>query len=111
MPVVSVEDRGAISIIRIDRPEKLNAISQAVAVEMQLAFKAFDADTGQVLWSFQTGSGVEGQPITWEADGVQYVAVTSGMGGVYWLYGNDAELKSTVPQGGMLWVFALSDKR
>jgi alcohol dehydrogenase (cytochrome c) len=79
--------------------------------ELAGEFKAFDADNGQVLWSFQTGSGVEGQPITWETDGVQYVAVTSGMGGVYWLYGNDAELKSTVPQGGMLWVFALSDKR
>ena len=44
MPAVTVEDRGAISIIRINRPERLNAIGQAVAVEMQHAFKAFDAD-------------------------------------------------------------------
>jgi alcohol dehydrogenase (cytochrome c) len=78
--------------------------------ELSGEFEAFDADTGQVLWSYQTGSGVEGQPVTWEADGVQYVAVTSGHGGVYVLYGNDEQLKS-VPQGGMLWVFALSDKR
>jgi alcohol dehydrogenase (cytochrome c) len=78
--------------------------------ELSGEFEAFDADTGQVLWSYQTGSGVEGQPVTWEADGVQYVAVTSGHGGVYTLYGNDEKLKS-VPQGGMLWVFALSDKR
>ena len=44
MPVVTVEDHGAIAIIRINRPERLNAIGQAVAVEMQRAFLAFDAD-------------------------------------------------------------------
>ena len=44
MPAVTVEDRGAISVIRINRPERMNAISQAVAVEMQQAFKAFDAN-------------------------------------------------------------------
>ena len=40
-------------------------------------FEAFDADTGKKLWQFQTGSGIEGQPVTWEQDGVQYVAVAS----------------------------------
>jgi enoyl-CoA hydratase/carnithine racemase len=44
MSVVTVEDRGPVSIIRINRPDRLNAINQAVAVEMQQAFKAFDAD-------------------------------------------------------------------
>lgn len=75
--------------------------------ELSGAFKAFDADTGKELWSFQTGSGIEGQPITWEAEGIQYVAVTSGYGGVYALFAGDEQLKTTVPQGGMLWVFAL----
>ena len=41
-------------------------------------FEAFDADTGKKLWQFQTGSGIEGQPVTWEQDGVQYVAVSVG---------------------------------
>ena len=40
-------------------------------------FEAFDADNGKKLWQFKTGSGIEGQPITWEQDGVQYVAVSS----------------------------------
>ena len=40
-------------------------------------FEAFDADTGKKLWQFQTGSGIEGQPVTWEQDGVQYVAIAS----------------------------------
>jgi enoyl-CoA hydratase/carnithine racemase len=47
MSVVTVEDRGAVSIIRINRPERLNAISQAVATGLQAAFKAFDADAGK----------------------------------------------------------------
>jgi alcohol dehydrogenase (cytochrome c) len=70
-------------------------------------FEAFDADTGKKLWQFQTGSGIEGQPITWEQDGVQYVAIASGYGGVYSLFSGDARLAS-VPAGGSLWVFALA---
>ena len=69
-------------------------------------FEAFDADTGKKLWSFKAGSGIEGQPITWEQDGAQYVAVTSGIGGVYALFSGDERL-ATVPPGGSLWVFGL----
>jgi alcohol dehydrogenase (cytochrome c) len=69
-------------------------------------FEAFDADTGKKLWHFQTGSGIEGQPITWEQDGVQYVAVSTGIGGVYSLFSGDERLKN-VPAGGSLWVFAV----
>ena len=38
---------------------------------------------GKILWSFQTPSGIVGQPVTWEKDGKQYVTVMSGLGGVY----------------------------
>jgi len=69
-------------------------------------FEAFDADTGQKLWQFQTGSGVEGQPVTWQQDGVQYVAVTVGHGGAYVVYAGDERL-ANVPAGGSLWAFAL----
>lgn len=71
-------------------------------------FEAFDADTGKKLWQFQTGSGIEGQPITWQQDGVQYVAVTSGYGGVYSLFSGDERL-AKVPPGGSLWVFAVKN--
>ena len=70
------------------------------------AFEAFDADTGKKLWQFQTGSGIEGQPVTWQQDGVQYVAVASGIGGVYSIFSGDERL-AKVPAGGSLWVFAL----
>jgi alcohol dehydrogenase (cytochrome c) len=69
-------------------------------------FEAFDADSGKKLWQFQTGSGIEGQPVTWQQDGVQYVAVASGYGGVYSLFSGDERL-AKVPPGGSLWVFAI----
>ena len=71
-------------------------------------FEAFDADSGKNLWQFQTGSGIEGQPVTWQQDGVQYVAVTSGYGGVYSLFSGDERL-ANVPAGGSLWVFAVKN--
>ena len=42
---------------------------------------ALDARTGEVLWQFQTGSGINASPITYELDGTQYVAILSGLGG------------------------------
>ena len=45
-------------------------------------FKAVDAKTGKVLWQFHAGSGFIGQPVTFMGnDGVQYVAILSGVGG------------------------------
>ncbi len=71
--------------------------------------EAFDAETGNKLWQFKTGSGIEGQPVTWQQDGVQYIAVSSGIGGVYSIFAGDERL-SAVPAGGSLWVFALSQQ-
>ena len=42
-------------------------------------FLAADADTGQILWQFQTPSGIIGQPVTWQTNGVQYVTIASGL--------------------------------
>lgn len=71
-------------------------------------FKAWDAKTGQELWSYQTGSGVIGQPTTWEMDGEQYVAVLSGWGGAVPLWGGDVAAQvRDISQGGMVWVFKL----
>ncbi len=45
-------------------------------------FKAVDAKSGAVLWQFKAGSGIIGQPISYQgADGQQYVAIMSGVGG------------------------------
>jgi alcohol dehydrogenase (cytochrome c) len=69
-------------------------------------FIALDAATGQQLWQFQTGSGINAQPITYTHNGRQYVTVLSGLGGLYWNQQRE-RLKDIVPQGGSVWTFAL----
>jgi alcohol dehydrogenase (cytochrome c) len=43
-------------------------------------FRAFDHETGEVLWEVNLGSSVSGYPITFAVDGQQYVAVNTGGG-------------------------------
>ncbi len=88
-------------------------------------FKAVNARTGELLWQFQTGSGIIGQPVTYRGpDGRQYVAVLSGIGGwagaivsadldardktagTGWGSAVD-DLPSVTTKGGTLYVFAL----
>jgi alcohol dehydrogenase (cytochrome c) len=68
-------------------------------------FQALDAETGKTLWSFQTSSGVNAQPVTYTHNGRQYVTVLSGIGGLYWNIAKE-QLKN-VPPGGSVWTFAL----
>ncbi|MEY8882397.1 PQQ-dependent methanol/ethanol family dehydrogenase [Donghicola sp. XS_ASV15] len=71
-------------------------------------FIALDDATGEELWSFQTGSGIVGQPVTWEMDGEQYVSVVSGWGGAVPLWGGEVAKKvNYLNQGGMVWTFKL----
>jgi alcohol dehydrogenase (cytochrome c) len=72
-------------------------------------FEALGADTGKLLWSFKTPSGIIGQPVTWERNGKQYITVLSGIGGVYAQRGGDPALENA-PTGVSLWTFALFDK-
>lgn len=75
-------------------------------------FKAFDADTGEELWKFQTGSGIVGQPVTWEQDGEQFIAVASGWGGAVPLWGGEVAKKvNYLNQGGSMWVFKLPNNK
>ena len=72
-------------------------------------FMAIDATNGKILWQFQTPSGIIGSPITWEKNGVQYVTMGSGIGGVYAMRLGGASLAS-VPTGSTLWTFKLHGK-
>ncbi|HEV7666135.1 MAG TPA: PQQ-binding-like beta-propeller repeat protein, partial [Chloroflexota bacterium] len=60
-------------------------------------FVAFDAASGNKVWSFQTGWGIGAPPMTYEIDGKQYIAVASGgnRGGV------------TTLDGDAIWSFSL----
>ncbi|MFN3260321.1 MAG: PQQ-dependent dehydrogenase, methanol/ethanol family [Pikeienuella sp.] len=48
-------------------------------------FAAYSASTGEALWETPVGTGVVAAPATWEKDGVQYVTIAAGWGGVYGL--------------------------
>ncbi|WP_428635117.1 PQQ-dependent methanol/ethanol family dehydrogenase [Sedimenticola sp.] len=67
-----------------------------------------DANSGEVLYKFQTGSGIVGSPITWEQDGEQYLSVVSGWGGAVPLWGGEvAKRVNFLNQGGTVWTFKL----
>ena len=74
-------------------------------------FRAFDGASGKQLWQYRTNSGITGVPTTFEVDGVQYVAVQSGWGvDAQGMTGRIDRARGTdtiVPQGGVVWVFAL----
>lgn len=74
-------------------------------------FRAYDARTGEQLWQFRTNSGIMAPPSTYEVDGVQYIAVASGWGvdpaGQQGLMNDILGTDIVVPQGGVIWAFAL----
>jgi alcohol dehydrogenase (cytochrome c) len=67
-------------------------------------FIALDQATGQELWKFKTGSGINSPPITYTHNGRQYVTVLSGIGGVL---NRAMKVADRVPTGGSVWTFAL----
>ena len=75
-------------------------------------FRAFDANTGEVLWQFRTNSGITAPPVSFAVDGVQYIGVASGWGVdaafQQGLLGDLLGWQKDVPQGGVVWVFAVS---
>jgi alcohol dehydrogenase (cytochrome c) len=69
---------------------------------------AFDDETGEILYSFQVGSGIVGSPVTWEQNGEQYISIVSGWGGAVPLWGGEvAKQIKEINQGGTVHVFKL----
>jgi alcohol dehydrogenase (cytochrome c) len=42
------------------------------------SFKGYDSATGNMLWKFQAGAGVNAPPVSYTVDGKQYIAVAAG---------------------------------
>ncbi len=61
-------------------------------------FGAYDAKTGDRIWHFNCGAGVNAPPISYEIDGKQYIAVAAG-GSQIWGF----------RQGGAVVVFGLME--
>ena len=75
-------------------------------------FRALDVKTGEVLWQVRLNTAVQGYPVTFTANGKQYVAVTTGNGG-----GSPRQVPGTIipeikppANGNMLYVFELPKK-
>ena len=71
-------------------------------------FRAFDHETGEVLWEINLGSPLTGFPITFAVDGRQYVAASTGVGG------NPLAFLALTPEirpsfGNNLFVFSLPE--
>jgi alcohol dehydrogenase (cytochrome c) len=76
-------------------------------------FRAFDVNTGQVLWETRLGTSVQGFPVSFAVDGKQYIAVSTGLGG-----GSPRNVPRTIAtdirhpgNGNALYVFTLPDAR
>lgn len=92
MDVVTVENKGPVSIIRINRPERLNAISSGVATGLQRAFQDFDQSDQRVAIlsstgdrAFSAGADVNDLPELWRCipnvgfrTGKPIIAATTG---------------------------------
>ena len=68
-------------------------------------FAAYDAITGEKVWSFDLESGIIASPITFEIDGIQYVSILVGWGGVLGLHKPFTIAQKNNP--GTLYTFAL----
>jgi len=76
-------------------------------------FRAFDVNTGQVLWETRLGTSVQGFPVSFAIDGKQYIAVSTGLGG-----GSPRNVPRTIApdvhhplNGNALYVFTLPEER
>jgi alcohol dehydrogenase (cytochrome c) len=76
-------------------------------------FRAFDVNTGQVLWETRLGTSVQGFPVSFAVDGKQYIAVSTGLGG-----GSPRNVPRTIAtdirhpgNGNALYVFTLPEAR
>lgn len=81
-----------------------------IAGDLDRYVKAFDADSGDVVWQTRLPNSVQGMPISYSVDGRQYIAVPYGLGG-----GSPRAQAALVPDirhpssGNGLVVFALPE--
>jgi alcohol dehydrogenase (cytochrome c) len=69
-------------------------------------FRAFDADTGDILWEQILNSTAGGFPVSFSVEGVQYIAIAAGGGVTYRNLTPELRQRSG---GNTLYVFRLPD--
>jgi alcohol dehydrogenase (cytochrome c) len=85
----------------------------AFAGDLDRMYRAFDVNTGRILWETRLPAAVQGFPLTFTVGGKQYLAVTTSNGG-----GSPRNVPAVVAAelhypttGNGLYVFALPDRK
>jgi quinohemoprotein ethanol dehydrogenase len=66
-------------------------------------FVAYDAKTGKKIWEVSLETGIVASPITYMIDGVQYLSIAVGWGGVYGMFSKNTKQINL----GTIYTFAL----
>ena len=72
-------------------------------------FKAFDVESGEVLWQTRLAAPTHGYPISYAVDGRQYIAVPTGMGVFRAMTAVMSPQIYQPANGQALYVFSLND--
>lgn len=76
--------------------------------DLNQTFRAFDADSGKILWETKLGGPIQNSTITYRVNGKQYVAVLTGLGAVTQSLFSRAGANGINPQrNNAIHVFAL----
>ena len=71
--------------------------------------RAFDAETGRVLWQSEAGAGIEGIPAVYQVNGKQYIVYCAAARATTHMHGLPGHPASTDPVPGAYVAFALPD--
>lgn len=73
-------------------------------------FRAFDQETGEVLWEQRLPAYIQANPVTYSVDGTQYVAIPVGGEGPL-VIGRQSDQPPLVTSNVQMFVFALPQER